>query len=104
MLTYLIALVVSITLFSVSVDAFAQQGIGAPSNQGAGMGQSRPQQMGPPMGPPPEAIEACKGKAAGGTSQFQAPSGDIVTGTCQLILVPNQGQGRSGGQGQPQFR
>lgn len=50
--------------------------------------------------PPPEALAACKGKAAGSKAQLTAPDGHTVTGTCQLVLLPDengeQGQGPRG--------
>ncbi len=44
--------------------------------------------------PPPEAYEACEGKSAGDTAEFESPRGDMVTGTCQqdgerLFLRPD---------------
>ncbi|MFL6696689.1 MAG: hypothetical protein ACJ8GJ_05940 [Vitreoscilla sp.] len=35
-----------------------------------------------PMGPPPEAVAACKGKAAGAQVSFALRDGKTVTGTC----------------------
>jgi len=39
----------------------------------------------PPMGPPPEAIAACKGKSEGTAVQFATPRGDTLKGVCKLI-------------------
>lgn len=44
--------------------------------------------------PPPEAYEACEGKAAGDAASFTSPRGDEVTGICQeregrLVLHPD---------------
>jgi hypothetical protein len=39
----------------------------------------------PPMGPPPEAIAACKGKSEGTAVQFTTPRGDTLKGVCKLI-------------------
>ena len=41
-------------------------------------------------GPPPEALEACKGQQEGATCQFTAPRGETIAGVC-----------RSGPQGEP---
>lgn len=50
-----------------------------------------------PHGPPMEAIKACEGKSAGQTVQFQARDGNTISGTCQLIAVPDQMRGSQGG-------
>ncbi len=49
----------------------------------SGEGQQR-------RGPPPEAFEACKGKAAGATAEMKSPRGDMVSGTCRMMLVPDR--------------
>ncbi len=36
-------------------------------------------------GPPPEAIEACDGKAEGDDCEFETSQGDTITGTCKMI-------------------
>ncbi len=64
---------------------------------------NRPQGR-PPMGPPPEAIAACKGKSEGTSVQFTTPRGDTLTGVCKLInstlaAVPEGGM--RGPQGKP---
>lgn len=41
-------------------------------------------------GPPPEAFEACRGKAAGATVEMKTPRGDTVSGTCRMVLIPNR--------------
>lgn len=41
-------------------------------------------------GPPPEALEACRGKAAGSTAEMKTPRGDIVKGKCQMVMIPDQ--------------
>lgn len=37
---------------------------------------------GAPPGPPPEALAACNGKAAGAACTFRTPRGDSMSGTC----------------------
>ncbi len=51
--------------------------------------QQRPE---PPRhrGPPPEALDACKGKAAGSAVEMKTPRGDTVKGTCRMVLVPER--------------
>jgi hypothetical protein len=63
-----------------------------------------------PMGPPPEAIAACKGKTVGATASFTGRNGETMSGTCQLApgsgsvlavrpdRMPGQGSGSQGGQ------
>ena len=41
-------------------------------------------------GPPPEALEVCKGKAAGTTVEMTTPRGDVVKGTCRMVMIPDQ--------------
>ncbi len=54
------------------------------------------------MGPPPEAIEACKDKAEGTAVEITTPRGDKIKATCkqvndQLVAVPEGGfPGRKG--------
>jgi hypothetical protein len=40
-------------------------------------------------GPPPEALEACKGKAAGAAVEMTTPRGDVVKGTCRMVMIPD---------------
>lgn len=40
-------------------------------------------------GPPPEAMAACAGKTAGQTAQFTGPNGEVITGKCQMVLIPD---------------
>jgi hypothetical protein len=54
------------------------------------------------MKPPPEAIEACKGKSEGTAVQFITPRGDTFKGVCRqfegiLAAMPEQGAPPSGG-------
>lgn len=60
--------------------------------QGGGAGEPR-------KGPPPEAVEACSGKAAGAACSFMGREGRQVSGTC--FSPPPKGdapQGQSGPQ------
>lgn len=41
-------------------------------------------------GPPPEALEACKGKAAGAAVEMTTPRGDTVKGVCRMVMIPDQ--------------
>lgn len=48
---------------------------------------------GRPQGPPPEAFEACEGKAEGDSVSFKGPRGESLEATCemmndQLVAVP----------------
>lgn len=58
---------------------------------------------GPPHGPPPEAIAACKGKAIGAIASFTDRGGRTVSGPCtqmgDVVAVPPPArkQGESGG-------
>lgn len=49
------------------------------------------------MGPPPEFLAACKGQAIGTRTQVKTPRGDTVSGTCQLMFVPDHRPGGPGG-------
>jgi Spy/CpxP family protein refolding chaperone len=50
------------------------------------------------MGPPSEALEACKGKAEGTVVEFLNRRGDKVAATCRMMPVP-EGFGEKGGPG-----
>jgi hypothetical protein len=63
-----------VCLFLVAVGSWA---IAADNNNGP--------PGGPRMGPPPEAIAACKGKSEGTTVQFTTPRGDTLKGICKMI-------------------
>ena len=41
-------------------------------------------------GPPPEAFEACKGKAAGTAVVMKTPRGDSVKGICRMVMIPDR--------------
>lgn len=65
---------------------------------------------GRPEGPPPEAIEACEGRADGDECRFESPRGE-VKGTCRtpprreaLACVPTDHRRPDGGQGDPEGR
>jgi hypothetical protein len=61
---------------------------------GVAWGESGEQERRPDrMGPPPEAIEACKNKSEGDSVSFTTPRGDNIKATCkklngQLAAVP----------------
>ena len=38
-----------------------------------------------PMGPPPEAYEACAGKSEGDTVEMKTPRGDTIKAVCRAI-------------------
>jgi hypothetical protein len=52
-----------------------------------------------PPGPPAEFITACKGLAAGAKTQVKSPRGETMSGTCQLMFVPDHKEGGPQGQG-----
>lgn len=51
------------------------------------------------MGPPAEAIEACKGKAEGAEVEFTNRRGDKVSATCRMMPVPEGFPGEKGPRG-----
>lgn len=56
---------------------------------------------GRPQGPPPEAIEACEGKAVGDAVEFTGRRGETLEATCQeidgqLVAVPDNRPKRGG--------
>ncbi len=62
-------------------------GNGGPTLSDMHDGAAPGQDGGPPHGahhhgPPPEAIDACKGKTDGDMCNFTSPRGDKITGTC----------------------
>lgn len=67
-------------LFSLTLPALAQSG---PPPEGGRNG-----------GPPAEVLNACKGKKEGERTQMKTPRGDMVTGVCRLVLVPEGGNNR----------
>jgi hypothetical protein len=65
----------------------------------------RPPEPGGPLphghNPPPEAYEACEGKAAGTAAQLITPRGDTITGVCKnidgkMVLAPDFDKNRRG--------
>ena len=77
---------------------FAQTQQQPPQGQGGPGGQ-------PPMGPPKEAFEACKGKKDGDAVSLTTPQGKMA-GTCRMVWMPRDmpqgGPGGQPGQGQGQ--
>lgn len=49
---------------------------------------------GRPMGPPPEALAACAGKAVGDAVSVSLPDGHSIAGTCQLMFRPDAAPGQ----------
>ena len=47
-----------------------------------------------PMGPPPEAMAACQGKALGDKVLVTFADGRSVAGSCQLMFRPDQPPGQ----------
>lgn len=41
-------------------------------------------------GPPPEALEVCKGKPAGTPVVMKTPRGDTVKGVCRMVMIPER--------------
>jgi hypothetical protein len=61
-----------------------------------------PAQRGERRGPPPEAVEACKGKSEGTAVEFTNHGGEKMKGTCrqsgsQLAAMPDNPGGSNGG-------
>ena len=61
-----------------------------------------PGERGERRGPPPEAVEACKGKSEGTTVEFTNRGGEKMKGTCrqsggQLAAMPDNPGGSKGG-------
>jgi hypothetical protein len=74
--------IAAIALLFTTASAFAQQ---PPSPQGQQQGQQQERR-----GPPQEAFDACKGKTDGDTAQMKTPRGDVMSGTCRMVLVPTR--------------
>ncbi len=56
-----------------------------------------------PKGPPPFAIEACKGRSVGSTVSFNGPDGKTFKGVCRefdgtLAAMPDHPPGHGGGE------
>jgi len=89
----------SVLLAGLATGVCAQNS--GPPSGGPG-GQSTEQQGGRPrMGPPPEAIAACSGKASGAACSFTGRQGEALTGTCFAPPPRSSGTpGQGGGTGQ----
>jgi hypothetical protein len=66
-----------------------------------------PWERGERRGPPPEAVEACKGKSEGTAVEFTNRGGEKMKGTCrqmggQLAAMPDNPGGAKGGPPQDQ--
>ena len=70
-------------LCALSAGAFAADT--SPMTMGGGQGMGR----GPHGGPPPEALDACKGKTSGATCAFNNRRNEKMNGTC---FAPPAGQ------------
>ena len=44
-------------------------------------------------GPPQEAFDACKGKKEGAAVEAPTPRGDMMKGTCRMVLIPSNPPG-----------
>ncbi len=44
-------------------------------------------------GPPPEAFEVCKGKKDGDTVQVKNGQGEVIAGTCRMVMIPTRPPG-----------
>jgi len=62
--------------------------------QAADQTDKPPGRGGHAMGPPPEALTACQGKAAGDKLTLTLRDGRVVAGTCQLMFRPDSPPGR----------
>lgn len=83
---------IAATLLLCSAAAFAApnqrppQGGGQQGGGPQGGGQQGGEQR---RGPPPEALEVCRGKAAGTPVEMKTPRGDMVKGTCTMVMIPD---------------
>lgn len=80
--------VLMVSLCALAAPLHAVAAIGP--DQGQGQGQEQHQRHQPPAGPPPEALEACKGKTAGATTTLKTPDGRTISGSCQLVFRPDR--------------
>ncbi len=53
-------------------------------------GADRPPRPPGGMGPPPEALAACVGKAVGTAVSITLADGKVITGTCQIMFRPDR--------------
>jgi hypothetical protein len=44
-------------------------------------------------GPPQEAFDACKGKKEGAEAEATSPRGDMIKGSCRMVLIPSRPPG-----------
>ncbi|MDK2124755.1 hypothetical protein [Parachitinimonas caeni] len=58
----------------------------------------------PPPPPPREALDACRGKAAGAVVQIATPRGEKISAKCQLVAVSDAMPGPAGGEQPPKPR
>ncbi|PWF46861.1 hypothetical protein [Massilia glaciei] len=70
---------------------------------GAAFAQPQHPERGERCGPPQEAFAACKGKQQGDKVKAKMPRGD-VSGTCKLVLIPDDLEGQAGGAQRPRER
>ena len=63
----------------------------------AGLAAAEPERRGPPQ----EFLEACKGKKEGVAVSAKSPRGDMVKGTCRMVMMPDHPPGgRPDGEGE----
>jgi len=87
-------LVAALTLYAMATLAIAQTNSPSEGGNGQGAGEHR-------HGPPPAAIDACKGKTSGATCSFIGHENKSRTGTCfappsgnvPLACRPERGSG-----------
>ena len=72
--------IAALLLLSLATTVCAQpQGRGQDAQAGSGVGEQAPDR---PHGPPPEAVDACRGKAVGATCSFTGRDNEKLNGTC----------------------
>ena len=70
--------------------AFATIPVLASAECGPERGHLAPPPQGGHKAPPPIDPELCKGKTAGAVVETKTPDGRSITGTCQLVFLPNR--------------
>jgi hypothetical protein len=70
-----------VAVVALSSSAFAQQSTSTPQGTSGAQGPTGPSRPGAPRTPPPEALAACAGKAAGASCTFQHKE-RTETGSC----------------------
>lgn len=83
-------LLLSCLALSAPLQAAAAQGGPAQTADDRGEGRDDRRPAHQPPGPPPEALEACKGKSAGAVTTLKTPDGKTVSGSCQLVFHPDR--------------